>query len=69
MLAALESPDRKWVEHFRSEWWTLEQVVAVAIDRGQTGLSVEEESEIAKAIANMKHLLADRVAVRSGQDS
>src|SRR5436309_3455032 len=69
LLASLEAADRGWVERFRSEWWTLEQVYAVALDRGQTELSAEEEAEIGTAIANMRRLLADRVAVQADQGS
>src|SRR5947209_1035695 len=69
LLTSLESADREWIEGFRSEWWTLEQVYAVAIDHGQTEFSAEEEFEIATAIANMRHLLADRVALEADQGS
>ena len=69
LLASLEAADQAWVDRFRNEWWTLEQVYAVALDRGQTELSAEEASEIAKTIAKMKPLLADRVAVHADQDS
>lgn len=67
LLACLEAADQNWVERFRSEWWTLEQVYAVAIDRGQTDLSAEEVAEVGTAIANLRHILTNRLAVQVGQ--
>ncbi|WNZ26906.1 hypothetical protein HJG54_34215 [Leptolyngbya sp. NK1-12] len=46
-----------WVDAFRSEWWTLEQVYAVARDRGETSLSWESRTLVHEAIHNMKRLL------------
>jgi hypothetical protein len=57
LLEALQNPDLTWKETFRSEWWTLEQVYAVACDRKEPNLSPESETLINEAISNMKSLL------------
>jgi hypothetical protein len=61
LLESLEAADREWIDSFRSEWWILEQIYSVAIDRGQTELSAEEEAEINAAITNMRNLMIDRL--------
>jgi hypothetical protein len=43
LLETFPNSDEKWKEKFRSEWWTLEQVYAVACDRGETTLNPENE--------------------------
>jgi hypothetical protein len=65
LMACLEAPDQEWIQRFRSEWWTLEQVYAVALDRGKTELSAEDEALVNEAVAKMKQLLAERVPVQS----
>ena len=41
LLESLTTTDPKWKDAFQSEWWTLEQVYAVAIDRGEAKLGLE----------------------------
>ncbi len=57
LLEALQMPDEKWKENFRSEWWTLEQVYAVALDREQTTLSPEDHNLVIETIENIELLL------------
>jgi hypothetical protein len=57
LLETLQSPDSTWKENFRSEWWTLEQIYAVACDRKEAYLSQESENLITEAVGNMKSLL------------
>jgi hypothetical protein len=57
LLETLQSPDSTWEENFRSEWWTLEQIYAVACDRKEAYLTQESENLIAEAVENMKSFL------------
>ncbi|MDE5088409.1 MAG: hypothetical protein O4805_15240 [Trichodesmium sp. St16_bin2-tuft] len=57
LLESLTTTDLKWKDAFQSEWWTLEQVYAVAIDRGEAKLGLESQDLVEEAIGNMKHLL------------
>nr|RNJ64595.1 MAG: hypothetical protein EDM05_35665 [Leptolyngbya sp. IPPAS B-1204]RNJ64634.1 MAG: hypothetical protein EDM05_35465 [Leptolyngbya sp. IPPAS B-1204] len=59
VLDAIEENKKEWVDAFRSEWWTLEQVYAVALDRGETSLSWESRTLVHEAIHNMKLLLKE----------
>lgn len=57
LLETLQSPNSTWKEDFRSEWWTLEQIYAVACDRREAYLPQESENLINEAVGNMKSLL------------
>lgn len=47
-----------WSEEFRGRWWTLEQIYAVALDRGELdSLSPESLVALEEAIAGIKSLL------------
>lgn len=65
LLAALEDAPEDWRKAFQAEWWTLEQVYAVALDRGQDAMAGENGSMVQGAVARLKDLVAER-AVRSG---
>jgi hypothetical protein len=43
LLVVLTGIDEKWEESVTSEWWTLEQVDAVAIDHGVKVLGPKEQ--------------------------
>lgn len=48
----------EWRDDFRGHWWTLEQVYAVAVDRGELhSLQPDAESDIAEAIEGIESLL------------
>lgn len=53
----LRTIDEHWKKTFTGEWWTLEQVYAVALDRKKSTLSLEDLSLIRDAIANLKALV------------
>ena len=59
VLETFPNSDEKWKEKFRSEWWTLEQVYAVACDRGETTLNPESENLVYETLENMKNLLKE----------
>jgi hypothetical protein len=59
VLETFPNSDEKWKEKFRSEWWTLEQVYAVACDRGETILNPESQNLVHKTLDNMKNLLKE----------
>jgi hypothetical protein len=65
LLECLEAADKAWKAQFRSEWWTLEQVYALALDRGQTQLPPESRALINEAVKNMRRLLADRITAET----
>ena len=60
LLEALENSDQEWKDNFRSEWWTLEQVYAVACDRKESHFSSESQALIDETIENIKALLSSR---------
>jgi hypothetical protein len=57
LLEALQDFDERWKENFRSEWWTLEQVYAVARDRNSNSVLEENKNLIDESIENMGALL------------
>ena len=65
VLETFPNSDEKWKENFRSEWWTLEQVYAVACDRGETTLNPENENLVYETLENMKNLLKEVTKVKS----
>ena len=46
LLCILEGTDQAWRDAFRYEWGTLEMVHAIALDRGVTQLSPENQALI-----------------------
>ncbi|HEY9630266.1 MAG TPA: hypothetical protein V6C84_23480 [Coleofasciculaceae cyanobacterium] len=59
LLDVLQEASEEWKASFRSAWWTLEEVYAVASDRGQNYLSSEEQVLVYEAINEIKQLLED----------
>jgi hypothetical protein len=59
LIESLQITNEDWKDRFRSEWWTLEQVYSVAIDRKETSFSPESQNLINESIANMKLLLQE----------
>ncbi len=59
LIGSLQEVDKEWKDTFQSEWWTLEQVYAVARDRQEAKLSLESQNLVIEAIENMKHLLKE----------
>jgi hypothetical protein len=68
LLEALEGVEDEWKSAFRAEWWTLEQVYAVALDQGQMDLPLESRRFVSEAIENMKHLLPNQQHVTAVTD-
>jgi hypothetical protein len=51
-------PATEWSEEFRGHWWTLEQVYAVALDRGELGtLPADARADIEEAVGELERLL------------
>jgi hypothetical protein len=59
LLATLGSASEQWKSAFKSEWWTLEQAHAIALDRGQSGLSDDSQRWVKEALANIRALIAE----------
>ena len=57
LLDVLQIPDEKWKDDVRNEWWTLEQVYAVAVDKGQKTLSAEDIDLVNEAVENIEILV------------
>jgi hypothetical protein len=57
LLNALEETSSAWKHSFNVEWWTLEEIYALASDREQEFLSQEDQEDVYKALENMKNLL------------
>jgi hypothetical protein len=68
LLGVLEGTGQAWRDAFRYEWGTLEMVHAIALDRGVTQLSPENQALIDEAIKNMRRLLAESVRAESVAD-
>jgi hypothetical protein len=62
LLNVLQGASQEWKSSFNAEWWTLEEVYAVALDRGKTRFSQEDEDLIFEAITNMRRLLEEVMA-------
>ncbi len=58
LLCVLRSAQESWKEEFEGEWWTLEQVYSVALDRGQDPMSGENGAMVREAIARLIGLVA-----------
>jgi hypothetical protein len=54
----LRTVDEDWEKKFTGEWWTLEQVHAVALDRKETTLSSEGLALVKEAVVNLKKLVS-----------
>ena len=57
LLDVLQMADEKWKDDVRNEWWTLEQVYAVAVHKGQTTLSPEDIDLVLEAVENIDTLV------------
>jgi hypothetical protein len=67
LMNCLQTPDNQWKTLFKQEWWTLEEIYSIALDKGQSYLATEVENNIYAAIENMKELL-DRVIIINPAD-
>lgn len=48
----------EWADELRGHWWTLEQVYAVALDRGElTAMPEDAQADIDNAVAEIDGLL------------
>lgn len=48
----------RWSEEFRGHWWTLEQIYAVALDRGELeALPADAKADIEEAVGGLERLL------------
>ena len=60
LLRTLEDIDLPWKSEFLNQWEILEQIYAVALDRGQK-ISVHEDEKINAAIQKIKHSLLQKL--------
>lgn len=58
LRGCLRTIDEGWKKKFTGQWWTLEQVYAVALDRKKTAFSLEDLALIKEAVTNLKTLVA-----------
>jgi hypothetical protein len=57
IIESFKITEQKWKDLFHSEWWTLEQIYAVALYREEKILDTESHNSVYEAIDNMKSLL------------
>jgi hypothetical protein len=57
LLSSLQSTWQPWKEAFKSEWWTLEQISAVALDRGEGGTPEGDRALVTDALIHLKELI------------
>ncbi len=58
LLNALESVPNDWKLAFHEEWWNLEQAYAVALDRNDDSVLIENEELISSSLDNMRKLIS-----------
>jgi hypothetical protein len=63
LLSCLKTVDQNWKNSFKSEWWTLEQVHAVALDRKQASLPPDSKALLTEALGNLKKLILNAKGV------
>lgn len=59
LIVSLQTTPASWKDAFESEWWTLEQLYAVALEQSETNLLSSSRDTIDETIVNMKHLLGE----------
>lgn len=57
LMNAFESVDIDWKKSFHSEWWTLEQIYAVALDRSDDSVFIENKELLDSSISNIEELI------------
>ncbi|WP_394828245.1 hypothetical protein [Pendulispora albinea] len=58
LLDNVEEVSSQWRESFGQHWWTLEQVYAVALDRGNLeALPIESKVLVAEAVTELRRLV------------
>lgn len=66
LMTAFEEPDDAWIQKFKGEWWTLEQIYASSLDKEEKGEvksykevmeSLIYQADISAALHQMKMLL------------
>ena len=59
LLNALESVSVDWKSAFHEEWWDLEQVYAISLDREDESFLIENEESISSSLDKMKKLIEE----------
>ena len=57
LLSCLRIIDQNWKDLFKSEWWTLEQIHAVALDRKEASLPPDSQKLLAESLGNLRELI------------
>ncbi|MEM7314138.1 MAG: hypothetical protein AAF497_13405 [Planctomycetota bacterium] len=57
LQAELQETDKAWRESFRDNWWNLEQVHAVGLDRDYETTLSENEQLVSESVRAIKELL------------
>jgi hypothetical protein len=57
LSALLQAAPQKWAREFQREWWTLEQINAVALDRGQDPMCEDYADMVRGATRRLMGLL------------
>jgi hypothetical protein len=58
LIEAFDSVDPVWRQALREEWSVLEEVYAVALDRGHTHLDTDSERLVDRAVEALSELVA-----------
>ena len=61
LLNALESVEQSWKEAFHEDWFTLEQVFAVSLDRPGKHVIDHSKEILQEALGNLAHLVTDQL--------
>ena len=57
LINILQEPEDEWKTSFLCEWWTLEEIYSLALDKEQNQLSETDRNSVYEAIDNMKKLI------------
>ena len=57
LLNVLASVSVDWKSAFHEEWWNLEQVYAISLDRNDDAVLIENEESISSSLDKMKELI------------
>ncbi len=60
LINVLQEPEDEWKTSFLCEWWTLEEIYSLALDKEQNQLSETDRNSVYEAIDNMKKLLSEK---------
>ena len=66
LLDVLEFVPYNWKTRFYEEWWHLEEIFAVALDRDYVSVMEESKKDISESVNKMKELISNQLNGKNG---